>query len=261
MGCQATVGDVEKKGADKGIDGIITFTDARNRLESVLVSVKSGGVNASHIRDLIGTMERKKAAVGLFITLEEPTAPMRQEAATAGMYHSELWNRDFPRVQLLSIRDLLESGKRPNLPSFVMPTYQRDHESRLRLGSNLPLENPAKALNHERREPRRGVGDDASPLAAHSGRLVRLPTPTFDACCAFAYRAALSDLDCPASLLSATSKREAHLNAAASVTITLMILDKSPHTARQRLQALEVSARVSRPGTAYRAQDSCGIEG
>jgi hypothetical protein len=50
---------------------------------------------------------------------------MRLEAATAGAYHSALWNRDYQRIQILSIRDLLEEAKKPSLPPFVLPTYQQ----------------------------------------------------------------------------------------------------------------------------------------
>jgi len=120
------VGGVEKKGADKGIDGVITFTDAGGELRTVVGSVKSGGVNSGMIRDLKGTLEREKAAIGLFLTLEEPSEPMRQEAATAGVFHSELWNRDYARIQLLSIRELLEEGTKASLPPFVLPIYQKD---------------------------------------------------------------------------------------------------------------------------------------
>jgi hypothetical protein len=49
------------------------------------------------VRDLKGVLEREKAAIGLFVTLEEPTREMHLEADTAGLYHSELWNRDYPR--------------------------------------------------------------------------------------------------------------------------------------------------------------------
>jgi site-specific DNA-methyltransferase (adenine-specific) len=91
----------------------------------VVVSVKSGGVNSGMVRDLKGTLEREKAAIGLFITLEEPTREMRLEASTAGIYHSELWNRDYPRIQLLSIRELLEEHRKPVLPPFVLPSFQQ----------------------------------------------------------------------------------------------------------------------------------------
>ncbi len=118
------LGGVEKKGADRGIDGVITFTDRNGEIRTVLVSVKSGGVNSGMVRDLKGTLEREQASIGLFVTMEEPTEPMREEAATAGLFHSELWNRDYQRIQLLSIRELL-AGTKPALPPFVLPTYQQ----------------------------------------------------------------------------------------------------------------------------------------
>ncbi len=119
------VGGMEKKGADRGIDGVITFTDRHGVLQTVVVSVKSGHVNSGMVRDLKGAMESEKAVIGLFITLEEPTKEMRLAADTAGVFHSEVWKRDYPTVQILSIRELLEEGKKPQLPPFVMPTYQQ----------------------------------------------------------------------------------------------------------------------------------------
>lgn len=119
------LGGVEKKGSDRGIDGLITFTDKNNELQSVVVSVKSGHVNSGMVRDLKGTIEREHAAIGLFVTLEEPSKEMLLEASTAGSYHSELWNRDYERLQVLSVKDLLENGRKPNLPPFVLPTYQQ----------------------------------------------------------------------------------------------------------------------------------------
>ena len=119
------LGGVQKKGADKGIDGRITFTDTGGQVESVLVSVKSGHVNSSMIRDLKGTIEREKAAIGIFVTLEEATEAMRLEASTAATYHSHLWNRDYPKIQILTVRDLVEAKRKPELPPFVLPTYQK----------------------------------------------------------------------------------------------------------------------------------------
>lgn len=118
------LGGVEKKGADRGVDGKITFTDRHGELRTVLVSVKSGHVNSGMVRDLKGAMEREKAAMGLFITLEEPSKEMRLEADTAGLWRSEVWKRDYPRVQISTIAELL-SNKKPQLPPFVMPTYQQ----------------------------------------------------------------------------------------------------------------------------------------
>ncbi len=119
------VGGTQKKGADKGVDGVITFTGAGGKLESCIVSVKSGHVGRAQVAELKGDMGAQGAAMGLFVTLEEPTAPMRLEATEAGFYHSDLSGRDYPAVQIITIRELLEEGRKPNLPLLILSPYQQ----------------------------------------------------------------------------------------------------------------------------------------
>ncbi len=99
-----------RKGADKGIDGIISFFDeddkGRKKPQTVIVQVKSGAVKSGDIRDLKGTVEREKAVIGVFITLEKPTAAMSKEALAAGYYESPRWGRRYRRLQILTIGDL-----------------------------------------------------------------------------------------------------------------------------------------------------------
>ncbi len=91
-----------KKGSDKGIDGVIAFVDdTTGKAKRVLVQVKSGHVNSSHIRDLVGTVQREQAAIGVYITLDVPTRDMTTEAVKAGFYHSPGWNKEYPRIQIL----------------------------------------------------------------------------------------------------------------------------------------------------------------
>ena len=113
-----------KKGADGGIDGMIVFTDDNSgKAKRVIVSVKGGGVNVSQIRDLGHVIEREKAAIGVFLTLESPTKPMLEEAVKAGFYHSEGWNKDYPKIQILTVEDLL-NGKTVDLPPNLQ-TFQK----------------------------------------------------------------------------------------------------------------------------------------
>jgi hypothetical protein len=110
-------GDQRKKGADRGIDGLIgVHHDRKGGVTQVVVQVKSGHVTASQIRDLKGVCGEDK--LGLFITLEPPTGPMRGEASGAGLYYSPLMDRHYPKIQILTIEQLLE-GKRPELPPRV----------------------------------------------------------------------------------------------------------------------------------------------
>ncbi len=106
-----------KKGADKGVDGIITFMDDNSgKAKRAVVQVKSGKVGSSHIRDLVGTVEREKAPLGIYITLEEPTSKMLQEAAAAGVYHSPGWGQDYPRIQIVTVQGLLDGAQRVKMP-------------------------------------------------------------------------------------------------------------------------------------------------
>ena len=103
-----------KKGADEGIDGVITFLDDnKGKARRVVVQVKSGRVGVKDIREMKTVMGDDN--LGLFITLRPPTEPMRVQAVTAGLHHSPLWNRDFPRIQIFTIEELL-AGRRPDLP-------------------------------------------------------------------------------------------------------------------------------------------------
>jgi len=76
--------------------------------------VKSGATSVRDVRDLRGVMEREKASIGVFITLREPTAPMKREAAEAGFYQSP-WGTRHARVQIVSIADIFQ-GKIIDMP-------------------------------------------------------------------------------------------------------------------------------------------------
>lgn len=113
-----------KKGSDKGIDGVITFVEMGGKPQKVLIQVKSGKVKSGDIRDLVGTVEREKAAIGVFITLEAPSRDMTTEAVSAGSYHSTMWNRNYPRIQILTIDDLLR-GKVIEMPLNATTTFKK----------------------------------------------------------------------------------------------------------------------------------------
>jgi site-specific DNA-methyltransferase (adenine-specific) len=105
-----------KKGADRGIDGVITFIDDHTgKPKRVLVQVKSGKVSSATMRDLVGAVTREGAAMGALLTLEGPTGPMKTEALAAGFYESPGWGQKYPRIQILTIEELLR-GAGLNMP-------------------------------------------------------------------------------------------------------------------------------------------------
>ncbi|MGC8475638.1 MAG: DNA methyltransferase [Acetobacteraceae bacterium] len=108
-----------KRGADTGIDGWRYMAADRNRLARAIVSVKGGeNVSVQMLRDLRGVVERERAEAGLFITLTEPTRPMQEEAAKAGLFESPFGNKRHPRLQILTIAELL-AGHKPDLPPLA----------------------------------------------------------------------------------------------------------------------------------------------
>ncbi len=58
-------------------------------------------------------MDRRQAPIGVFITLEEPTAPMINEALSTGFYRAH--GKRYPKLQILTVEDLL-AGKKAEMP-------------------------------------------------------------------------------------------------------------------------------------------------
>jgi len=105
-----------KKGADKGVDGIVYFATVNNESERMIFQVKSGGANRATIATLHGDMESKQAKIGVLITMDEPTKSMKEDAANANMYHHPLMGRDYSRIQIVTIREIVEEHKRLEMP-------------------------------------------------------------------------------------------------------------------------------------------------
>lgn len=114
----------EKQVGDRGVDGIIRFlNDSKGRATAgrVLVSVKGGrSVNPSMVRDLVGTVESQQAEMGLLITLSPPTPGMVEAASHSGSYVWQVNGASFPKVQILTVAEILDSA-RPVTPPPLTP--------------------------------------------------------------------------------------------------------------------------------------------
>lgn len=118
------------KGADKGIDGIVTFykgaINGKTEYGKAIVQIKGGGVHRNDIATLKGDIEREKADCGILVTLEPATKPMIQEAIDAGSFEVMFGNKiEFPKVQILTIEEILK-GKQPNLPYGLVKPYHKE---------------------------------------------------------------------------------------------------------------------------------------
>jgi DNA modification methylase len=130
----------KKKGADKGIDGVISFIDdPTSKPKRAIVQVKSGHAHVKDIRELKDVSS--KEAMGIFITLEQPTKDMQVEAVSAGYYHSPIWNKDYPKIQILTIDELLH-GKTVDMPPLAQTnvTFNKAQKIKSKEGEQLSLE-------------------------------------------------------------------------------------------------------------------------
>ena len=130
----------QKKGADKGIDGRLYFHDEPGgKTKQIILSVKAGHVTVSHLRDLRGVLEREKAEIGVLLCMEEPTKPMRAEAAGAGFYKTPYGNH--PKLQILTVGQLLEGARIDYPPQYAREdkTFKRAPKTKMKGPEQLPL--------------------------------------------------------------------------------------------------------------------------
>jgi len=131
-----------KKGADRGIDGRLFFHDDRSgKSKQIIFSVKGGrNIGVSELRDLRGVLDREDAEIGVYISFAEPTKPMHKEAAEAGFYTSSDGSK-YPRVQLLTIKGLLDGTQRLERPLHVRDvTFKAAPRHRETAATNLTLD-------------------------------------------------------------------------------------------------------------------------
>jgi len=127
-----------KRGSDRGIDANIFFANGPFGLGRIIVSVKGGeNLNPGMVRDLAGAVEREKAEMGIFVTLNEPTRGMVADAAAYGFVPRTPHGR-LPRIQVVTIEDLL-AGKSPKLPPLPQPLDAPSHPRRKRHKDQLEL--------------------------------------------------------------------------------------------------------------------------
>jgi site-specific DNA-methyltransferase (adenine-specific) len=113
----------EKKTGDGGYDGYITF-EMPDKKEFILIETKSGNVTIGMLRSFIQTLAAQNASMGFFVCFaDQVTKGMREEALREGYFNESLFEKRYPKVQLVTIEDLLES-KRPRYPESLRTTFK-----------------------------------------------------------------------------------------------------------------------------------------
>lgn len=111
-----------KQVGDRGIDGVVRFPlPGKGKFGRMLVSVKGGQqIGPSAVRDLAGTLKREKAEMGVMIIMRKPTRGITDEANHSGSYIWPVDNRSYPRIQIVTVEQLL-AGHRLDSPPALTP--------------------------------------------------------------------------------------------------------------------------------------------
>jgi len=106
----------DKKGGDKGIDGTAYFLTGKADNAKVVFQVKSGNVGRGDVSKLNNDRMREKAELAVFITLLPATQGMKDEATASGFYEHKMMGRNYPRILIVTIPEIVEQNKRLDIP-------------------------------------------------------------------------------------------------------------------------------------------------
>jgi DNA modification methylase len=126
----------EKKGADRGIDGVAYILTAEDESVKMLLQVKSGNVSRGDIAKLRGDMEREGAKIGTFITLEKPSGPMKTEAKTIRSFTIPLTGDTIDGLSIVTVQDIVEKDLRLEIPVSLDALWKAKEKAK---GSQMSL--------------------------------------------------------------------------------------------------------------------------
>jgi site-specific DNA-methyltransferase (adenine-specific) len=116
----------------------LRFGDGSGLVERIVVQVKSGHVGVKDIRELRDVVSRQKAAMGVFITLEDPTSEMVKEVKATEPFKHPTWQHEYPLLQILTVKELL-AGKTPDIPPTLSPFQEAPFVKRVSRDKNDTL--------------------------------------------------------------------------------------------------------------------------
>ena len=110
-----------KKSGDQGVDGDLDIhlgsnQEGRDQWGRVVFSVKTGKQRKpEHVRELRGTMDNERAAIGVLILDVEPTDKMEEAVQKAKQLKyqqsADLPPKEYDRVQILTAYEIIEGAK------------------------------------------------------------------------------------------------------------------------------------------------------
>lgn len=114
----------EKKVADGGFDGYVTFMKNEKDKETVLIEVKSGNVNVKNLREFCQVVKSRKASMGVLVCFEEyVTKSMLLCAKEEGYYDKATYGDKYDKIQILTVEEIL-NGEGIKIPQYAQTTFK-----------------------------------------------------------------------------------------------------------------------------------------
>ena len=112
-----------------GVDGIMEFIESDKSKHKILVQVKGeDDLVPGMISELADLVDKEGAAIGLIIHLHKPRLAIITDSVHAGGYDSPLWKRQFLKIQMRTVTELL-AGKTFDIPQTSKPARKKKKEN------------------------------------------------------------------------------------------------------------------------------------
>jgi DNA modification methylase len=106
-----------------GYDGYFTF-DVQGDKQIGMIEVKSGSATPNQLNHFIKTVDSKGGHIGVFVCFDSQIKnSMRKIAKEEGFYNEELFGHHYPKIQIISVEQLL-NGEMINIPVSTKTTFK-----------------------------------------------------------------------------------------------------------------------------------------
>jgi site-specific DNA-methyltransferase (adenine-specific) len=101
-------------------DGLLYFRDGGEpRARTIFVEVKAARVTVAALRPLETALGDGTADIAVLLSLDEPSSQLRERASKSGHYTSRTTGSTYPRLQVLSVAELL-AGRTLDYPGATI---------------------------------------------------------------------------------------------------------------------------------------------
>ncbi|MBW4679668.1 MAG: site-specific DNA-methyltransferase [Microcoleus vaginatus WJT46-NPBG5] len=105
----------EKKGSHQGIEGLVYFLGKHGEFHKIILQVKRDNINFRDLDKMHEIIINKKASIVIYIVFEKNTY-LVEKTQSYGFYYDRIDKNIYPRLQLVTIQEILEEGKRLKSP-------------------------------------------------------------------------------------------------------------------------------------------------